>query len=145
MFILIGITALLIYGGLVYYIGWRGYRWLRPEKSTRRFKLLYAVAVTTVAASFLFGRVSGSVVLGRLGAYWMAIFFLLVLLVPIAHLTVIVLRYTRLPRRGTQLWAGILTLALTVFFMLYGTYNAYNPTVTTYAIFRLPAGKRLAL
>ncbi len=134
MFIFIGITALLIYGGLVYYIGWRGYRWLRPEMSTRRFKLLYIVVVTMVATSFMFGRMSGSVVLGKLGAYWMAVFFLLVLLVPIAHLTVIVLRYTRLPRRGTQLWAGSLTLALTVFLMLYGTYNAYSPVVSRYAI-----------
>lgn len=134
MFILIGIIALLVYGGLVYYIGWRGYRWLRPEKSTRRFKLLYAAVVTLAAASFMFGRMSGSVVLGKLGAYWMAIFYLLILLVPIAHLTVIVLRLTRLPRRGTQRWAGIVTLALTAGLMLYGTYNAYTPIVRTYAV-----------
>jgi len=134
MFFIIGIAAVLVYGGLVYYIGWRGYRWLRPEKSTRRFKLLYAAVVTFVATAFMFGRMSGSIVLGKLGAYWMAIFCLLLLLVPVAHLTVIVLRYTRLPRHGTQRWAGIATLALTVSLMLYGTYNAYNPVVRTYAI-----------
>ncbi len=134
MFILILIIALLLYGALVYYIGWRGYRWLRPESSSRRFKTLYILVVVLAAVSFIVGRASDVTLLNMIGAYWMACFYLLLLLVPLAHLTVVLLRKTRLPRRGTQLWAGIVTLALLVTLMGYGTYNAYSPVVRSYDI-----------
>lgn len=64
----------------------------------------------------------------------MACFYLLLLLVPLAHITVILLRYTRLPRHRTQKWAGFVTLGLVVFFLAYGTYNAYSPIVRNYDI-----------
>jgi uncharacterized protein len=134
MFILIGIIAMLIYGGLVYYIGWRGYRWLRPETSTRRFKTLYSIVLTLAASSFIIGRISEIRILGIIGAYWMAIFYLLLLLVPLAQITVILLRYTGLSRRRTQMWAGISTLALMVSLLGYGSFNAYSPVVRTYEI-----------
>lgn len=134
MFIVIGIIALLIYGGLVYYVGWRGYRWFRPEAASRRFRLLYIVVLVLAATSFITGRISEIRILGIVGAYWMAVFYLLLLLVPVAHLTVIILRLTRLPRRQTQLWAGIATLALLFTLMGIGTYNAYNPVVQSYNI-----------
>ena len=69
-----------------------------------------------------------------MGAYWMACFYLLLLLVPLAHITVILLRLTRLPQRGTHKWAGILTLVLLLFFLAFGTYNAYSPVVQTYEL-----------
>ncbi|WP_410768805.1 metallophosphoesterase [Fontibacillus sp. BL9] len=134
MFILIGIIAMLIYGGLVYYIGWRGYRWLRPTKSSGRFKTIYMIVLGLAAVSFLIGRIPGLKILGIIGAYWMAVFYLLLMLVPLAHITVILLRFTRLPRHRTQFWAGLTTLALMISLLGYGTFNAYNPIVSTYKI-----------
>lgn len=132
MFILIMLLSLLIYGGLVYYIGWRGYRWLRPESSTRRFKTIYILIITLAATSFVFGRMSGITLLNMIGAYWMALFYLLILLVPLAHLTVVLLRLTRLPQRNTQKWAGAITLVLVVSLLAYGVFNTYNPVVRSY-------------
>ncbi|MGF7029246.1 putative MPP superfamily phosphohydrolase [Paenibacillus mucilaginosus] len=134
MFIGIGIIVLLIYIGLVYYIGWRGYRWLRPGTSTRRFKTLYSLVVALAASSFIIGRMSGVKLLGMVGAYWMALFYLLLLLVPLAHLTVILLRFTRLPQHGTQRVAGFTTLALLVSLLAFGSYNAYSPVVRAYSL-----------
>ncbi len=134
MFILILIVTLLLYGGLVYYIGFRGYRWLRPESSSRRFKVLYIFVVVLAATSFIVGRMSGLRFINIAGAYWMACFYLLLLLVPLAHLTVFLLRFTRLPKHSTKKWAGTITLALLVFFLVYGTYNAYSPVVRSYDI-----------
>lgn len=134
MFLLIGLISLLIYAGLVAYIGWSGYRWLRPHASSRRFKWLYAIVVTFVASSFFIGLFTDLTILSRIGAYWMAVFYLLLLLVPVAHLTVVLLRRTRLSRHGTRLWTGLGTLGLLVFFLAYGTYNAYSPVVRTYEI-----------
>lgn len=134
MFILIMTIALLLYGGLIYYIGWRGYVLLRPESSSRRFKILYILIFVFAGSSFIVGRISGITFLNIVGAYWMACFYLLLLLVPLAHLTVILLRLTRLPRHGTQKWIGTVTMGLLVFFLLYGTYNAYSPIVRSYDI-----------
>ncbi|MGM0846466.1 MAG: metallophosphoesterase [Bacillota bacterium] len=134
MFILVFIISLLLYGGLVYYIGWRGFRWLRPKSSSRRFKILYSIIVVLAASSFIVGRMTGLTFMNIIGAYWMACFYLLLLLVPLAHLTVILLRLTRLPRHGTQKWAGSITLALLIFFMGYGSYNAFSPVVRDYEI-----------
>lgn len=134
MFILILIITLLLYGGLVYYIGWRGYRWLRPKSSSRRFKILYSLVLVLAASSLIVGRMSGLTFINIVGAYWMACFYLLLLLVPLAHITVILLRLTRLPRHRTQKWAGIVTMGLVVFFLVYGTYNAYSPVVRNYDI-----------
>lgn len=134
MFVLIGIISLLIYGGLVYYIGWRGYRWLRPEISTLRFKTIYIIVVVLAASSFLIGRIPGMRLLGMIGAYWMAVFYLLLMLVPLAHITVLVLRFTRLPRRRTQFWAGFATLILAVSLLGYGSFNAYSPVVRSYTL-----------
>lgn len=134
MFILIMLLSLLIYGGLVYYIGWRGYRLLRPETSTLRFKTIYILVITLAATSFVLGRVSGITFLNIAGAYWMACFYLLILLVPLAHLTVILLRLTKLPRRKTQVWAGTITIGLIISLLVYGVFNTYSPVVRTYDI-----------
>jgi uncharacterized protein len=134
MFILVFIISLLLYGGLVYYIGWRGLHWLRPESSSRRFKILYILIVALAASSFIVGRMTGLTFMNIIGAYWMACFYLLLLLVPLAHVTVILLRLTRLPRHRTQKVAGFLTLGLLIFFMAYGSYNAFSPVVRDYDI-----------
>ena len=134
MFFLILIIALLLYGGLVYYIGWSGYVFLRPKTAGRRFKILYIVIVLVAATSFIVGRVSGITFLNIIGAYWMACFYLLLMLIPLAHITVILLRFTKLSRPGTQLWTGIITLGLLLTLLLLGTYNAYSPVVRTYDI-----------
>ncbi|MGG0720193.1 metallophosphoesterase [Robertmurraya massiliosenegalensis] len=129
MFILILLLAMLIYGGIVYYIGWVGFRWIRPETSSRRFKTLYILILVFTASSFIVGRMSGLTFLNVIGAYWMACFYMLLLLVPLAHITVVLLRLTSLPRHKTQKWAGFVTLGLLVSFMTYGVYNAYSPVV----------------
>jgi predicted MPP superfamily phosphohydrolase len=134
MFIIILIIALLLYSGLVYYIGWRGYVWLRPGTSSRRFKILYSIIVVLAASSLIIGQISGLTFLNIVGAYWMACFYLLLLLVPLAHITVLLLRLTNLSRDRTQKWAGMITLVLLISFLVYGTYNAYSPVVRNYEI-----------
>ena len=132
MFILFLIFSMLIYGGLVYYIGWRGYRWLRPKSSSLRFKILYTLIIILTSSSLIVGRISGITILNIIGAYWMACFYLLLITVPLAHITVILLRLTQLPRHGTQKWAGILTLVFMLFFLAVGTFNAYSPVTLNY-------------
>jgi uncharacterized protein len=132
MFVLIGIGFLLVYGLLVFYIGWSGWSWMRPAVSAR-FKLAYIVVLVFLAASFILGRVfSGIPVLSIIGSYWLAAFSLLLLMLPVVHLSLWLLRLTSLPRRRAQKWAGSITLALLLFLIGYGSFNAYSPVVREY-------------
>lgn len=134
MFALIGILFLLLYGVLVFYIGWSGWSWMRPSVSAR-FRIAYAAIVVFLATSFILGRFFGSFsLLSMIGSYWLAIFCLLLLMLPIVHLTVWLLRLTSLPRHAVQKWAGVLTLSALVLLMGFGIYNAYSPVVREYDI-----------
>lgn len=134
MFILIGLIFLLIYGVLVFYIGWSGWRWMRPVVSAR-FKLFYIVIIVFLALSLILGRVFGSFsILSMIGSYWLAIFSLLLLLLPIAHLCIWLFRLTPLPRHQVQKWIGFVTLASFLILLGYGSYQAYTPVVREYDI-----------
>jgi len=134
MFVLIGLAVLAIYGLLVFYIGWSGWSWMRPKMS-RRFKVLYIVLLVFLSTSFIFGRFLGSFsLLSIIGNYWLAVFSLLLIMLPIVHLCVWLSRLTRLPRHHTQKWAGWITLTALIALIGYGSFNAYSPVVREYTI-----------
>lgn len=132
MFVLFGIAFLLLYGVLVFYIGWSGWSWIKPLVSTR-FKLLYILALIFLAISFILGRIFSNIsFLSIIGAYWMAAFSLLILLLPVIHISLWLFRLTPLPRHHTQKWAGVFTLVMLVSLLSYGSFNAYSPVVREY-------------
>jgi len=134
MFIAIGILFVIIYALLVFYIGWSSWSWMKLLIS-HRFRLLYVVILVFLASSFILARViPSSSVLNIIGSYWLAIFCLLILMMPVVQLLIWLLRFTALPRRQVRKWAGFITLALLLFFLGYGSYNAYSPVVRSYEI-----------
>ncbi|GGF88423.1 phosphoesterase [Paenibacillus albidus] len=134
MFVLAGIAFLLVYGVLVFYIGWSGWRWMKPVVAAR-FRLFYVIALIFLALSFILGRLFSSIsLLGIIGSYWLGIFSLLLLLLPLVHLSMWLLRLTRLPRHGVQKWAGSITLVVLLSLLAYGSFNAYSPVVREYDI-----------
>ncbi|CAM3676392.1 metallophosphoesterase [Marinicrinis lubricantis] len=134
MFIVIALVFLVLYAALVFYIGRSSYRWLGPKASSKRFKWIYSIVLAIVASSFFLGQFTDQAFLGVIGAYWMAVFYLLLILVPLAQITVRLLRFTRLPHQRVQAWSGAVVLLLLVSFLTYGIYNAYNPVLRTYEI-----------
>ena len=134
MFIAMGILFIALYALIVFYIGWSGWSWMKPVAS-RRFRLLYVIALIFLAVSFILARViEGSAILNIIGSYWLALFSLLVMLLPLVHLLVWLTRLTSLPRHHVQKWAGIATLSALVLLIGYGSFNAYSPTVREYEI-----------
>ncbi|MDQ0114561.1 metallophosphoesterase [Paenibacillus harenae] len=134
MFIIIGLLFLALYALIVFYIGWSGWTWMKPAVS-RRFRLFYTVALVFLACSLFLSRmVEGSAILSVIGSYWLALFSLLIMLLPLVHLTVWLTRLTRLPRHSIQKWSGIATLILLAGLLGYGSFNAYSPTVRSYDI-----------
>ncbi|XID95161.1 metallophosphoesterase [Paenibacillaceae bacterium WGS1546] len=134
MFIAIGILFLVLYGLIVFYIGWSGWSWMKPVVS-RRFRWLYGIALVFLATSFITARVfPGSTFLNVIGSYWLAALSLLVMILPVVHLIVWLTKLTSLPRHRVQKWAGSATLALLVTLLAFGSFNAYSPTVRAYDI-----------
>lgn len=134
MFIVIGIVTLLIYGLLVYYIGRSMWKWMSPG-SSKLLKILYIVVLTVVSTSFISGRFFGNItVLNIIGNYWMAIFYVLIILLPLIHVSLWLLRLTSLRRHYMERIAGYAVLVLMLAVIGYGTFNAYNPAVRSYDI-----------
>lgn len=134
MFIIVGIVALLIYGLLVYYIGRSVWSWWGPEPSTA-LKWVYIVVLAVVSTSFISGRFFGNLtVLHIIGSYWMAIFYVLIILLPLMHIVLWLLSMTALRSDGLKKTAVSVVLVLMVLVLGFGTYNAYSPTVRAYDI-----------
>ncbi|QOR67160.1 metallophosphoesterase [Cytobacillus suaedae] len=132
--VFIGIVSVLLYGALVYYVGWSSWSLFRPKESPykRKIKILYIITLTIVSTSFIVGRVFGFVLFNILGAYWMAVFYLLLIILPVVHLSVWLLQLTRVPRHRVEKWAGVVTFILVIGLISYGSYNAYSPVVSSY-------------
>lgn len=88
MFIIIGLVFIALYALIVFYIGWSGWGWIKPVVSGR-FRLFYIIALIFLASSLILSRVvAGSAILSVIGSYWLAIFSLLLMLLPLVHLMV---------------------------------------------------------
>ncbi|WEK54102.1 MAG: metallophosphoesterase [Candidatus Cohnella colombiensis] len=134
MFIVFILVALVVYSLLVYYIGRSGWSFFKPSNATG-WKWIYIGCVVLLSTSFLLGRIGhGTIILQVIGSYWIMLFCLLLLLLPIVHICIWLLGYTRLPRHRVKRVAGIVILITLITCIAYGSYNAYSPVVRTYEI-----------
>ncbi len=134
MFIVIFSAILLVYGLLVYYVGRSGWSYIKPYH-TNWLKWVYIVSLLFLSTSFIFGRFGGGIIiLQMVGAYWMAVFALLLLILPIVHLSLRLLRMTKLPQHQAQKAAGFVILTVLIASITIGSFNAYSPVVRTYEI-----------
>ncbi|WP_235864021.1 metallophosphoesterase [Sutcliffiella halmapala] len=135
--IIFGLVFLFVYAALVLYIGWSGWGWMKSvvkKEISRKFKVLYIVTFTIVSSSFVIGRFFDNIIFHIIGSFWMALFYLLVIIVPLVHISVLLLRLTRLPRPNIDKWSSIMAMGLVFSLVGYGLFNAYSPTVQTYDI-----------
>ncbi|WNS45580.1 metallophosphoesterase [Paenibacillus sp. MMS20-IR301] len=134
MYIILGLLFIMVYGLIIFYIGWSGWSWIKPVVSGR-FRLLYIVVLIFLASSLILSRlVAGSAVLSVIGSYWLALFSLLIMLLPLVHLMVWLTKLSRLPRHTVQKWSGIITLAVLAVLLGLGSFNAYSPVTRSYSL-----------
>jgi len=85
--------------------------------------------------SFILGRLGkGNALLSVIGNYWLALFGLSLMILPVVHLIMLLLRLTSLNRDKTRIAAACSALTILLAALAYGSYMAYTPTVNTYSI-----------
>ncbi|AZK47464.1 metallophosphoesterase [Paenibacillus lentus] len=134
MFALMGIIALILYSSLVFYVSRSCWSWMR-EKTPSWFKYVYIGLIVLLSTSFILGRIGEDLVMFQiLGAYWMAVFCLLFLVLPVVHVSLWLLRLTKLSRSTAKKGAGLVVLGTLLTAIAYGTFNAYSPVVREYRV-----------
>lgn len=134
MFIVIGLLFLAVYGLIVFYIGRTGWSWMKPRVS-QRFRLLYIVIMIFLSTSFILAYVFGNnMILSIIGSYWLALFSLLAMLLPIFHLIIWLAKLLPKAHHQLQKWSGIAILIIVLSLISYGSFNAFSPIVREYTI-----------
>jgi len=132
MFPLIFIISILIYGLLVFYVGWSIYKGFRLYK-LKWIKYVYMLVLAFISISFIIGRFSeGFIIIQAIGNYWLALFCILLLTLPVVHLVMLLLRLTKLNRNKVKNFATVAMTIITIVCFAFGIYNAYSTKVTTY-------------
>lgn len=131
-----GFLFIVIYHLLLLYIGWNGWIWLKTTwGENNRVKYIYVVTLLLLAYSFFLGRwLDESLILTMITALWLALFFFLILLLPLANLTVLMARFIRISKEKAVKWTGFTTLLVIMSLLGYGVFNAYSPVVRSYEI-----------
>lgn len=130
MKILTGIGgALLIYTGIIGYLGWAVYTWL-DSFTDGIHPWIFAVFWTIFAYSYIIGRL-GHKWLGFtiLGSYWFAFLQYAILLIPAANVIVLLVNFT-----DDVFIIGSATAVILLLIFIVGTYLAYSPVVRTLEI-----------
>jgi uncharacterized protein len=125
--VLMIIIAILIYGLICFYIGYNGWAWLRSASLTK-YRKLYISLIVFLSSSLFASRFIPFEPIQYISGYWMAILAYSLILLPIANLIVFFLK-----KKGI-FWIGIAILCFFAFVIIYGSYNAFSPVVTTYNI-----------
>lgn len=134
MFIVIGLLFLAVYGLIVFYIGRTGWSWMKPKVS-RRFRIVYMLTIIFLSTSFIWAQLTERrMVLSIIGSYWLALFSLLALLLPLFHLTLWLAKLLPKAHHHVQKWAGSVIAIVLLFLLCFGSFNAFSPTVREYDI-----------
>ncbi|MDR3289627.1 MAG: metallophosphoesterase [Peptococcaceae bacterium] len=144
MFYLMVLVALVLYGGLNYYVGLRGWQILVGFLPLLNSKV-YWVLFWLIAFSYIIGQLSGSFlpetirrIFSVAGAYWLGVLFY-------SFLLLLALDVVRLAARVLHLWpkeiapvlarsAGAAVLLVVAAVVLYGVWNARQPRITGYEL-----------
>lgn len=134
------VTGLAVFFGLGLYIGWNGavfWQAAFPGVSTAWFWSFYTVLVlsyfiATLARKSLPYRLFSS--LRIVGSYGMGVLFYCLLLLPVADLAVLLLRWSGMDSRAAVLWTGWTVIAALAAVFIVGTRNAWRTVVRSYEL-----------
>jgi uncharacterized protein len=133
---IVGIGVILLYNLFIFYIGYNIWVWLKTISGDKMgIKYFFWSVLLLFAYSFIFGFwMEESPFITWMGAIWLSLFYFLVLLLPVANLTLFLRRFTKVTKEKAVKWIGISTVIIIVFSFSFGVFNAYSPVFKTYQI-----------
>ncbi|MEN0642967.1 metallophosphoesterase [Alkalicoccobacillus gibsonii] len=123
------VIFLIVYAAINFYIGYNGWKWVKSTIGFTWFKT-YCVVLAFLSSAYILAMFLTSRTLELIGGYWLIIFGYLCILLPFINLVYFISKKNSVWKK----WSGFVTLAFLVFVMVYGSFNAWNPTVRNYTI-----------
>lgn len=134
------IGFLAIYGALAGYIGWNGWLFL-SELTGWDNSFLYVCITAVVAFGYIIGRLAQSTPLGWLtnplkliGSYWLGLLQYSILLLPIADIAGLLLKWGGAEKDIYITAVGGVVMLLLIVFLAIGSRNAWLPIIRTYKV-----------
>jgi uncharacterized protein len=129
------VIMLLVFNGLLLYIGWNIWEWLHISFAAENL-LLFTFIFILISYSFVIGRLSSYLsFLRTIGNIWFGFFQYALILLPLADILVLILRLVKSPLSPqTYFLVGLVTLILFIFIFGLGLFNAYTPIIRKHAI-----------
>ncbi|WP_338752927.1 metallophosphoesterase [Bacillus sp. FJAT-52991] len=128
------ILMFLLFNGLLFYIGWNGWVWLKVAFDVQN-PLPYSVIFICLSYSFIVSRMSKFLSAFRvIGYVWLAVIQYSLFLLPLADLAVFLLKLASIPLSTAIFAVGNVVLGIFIILFAYGLFNAYSPIVRTYQI-----------
>ena len=133
---IVGIGIILLYNLFIFYIGYNIWVWLKTISGDKRgIKYFFWSVLILFAYSFIFGFwIEDSLLITWMGALWLSLFYFLVLLLPVANLTLFLRRFTKIPKEKAVKWIGFTTIIVIIGSFIFGVFNAYSPVFKSYQI-----------
>ncbi|MBL4937230.1 metallophosphoesterase [Clostridium sp. YIM B02515] len=145
-FVLMIIVTILMFGGVNYYIGlrgWQGVGSLIPFINAKIYWILFSI----IAVSFILARLGEKFLpnsvegyLNLVGAYWMAAMLYFLIILPLVDIGRFIGGKASFIPQGIRentfikTYAGLFVFLIVIGILIYGTYNAKNIKVSQYDI-----------
>ena len=123
------VIFLTIYAVISFYIGYNGWKWGKAALALK-WKKTYILVILLLSSAYILSMFLSSRILQLVGGYWLVIFGYCCIILPIINLVYFI------SKRNVK-WkirSGYVTLAFFAFVLIYGSYNAWTPTVRDYSI-----------
>ncbi|QAY68224.1 metallophosphoesterase [Paenibacillus protaetiae] len=132
-----------IYGLLVWYIGWNGWVFLASLFDIQHAGL-YSAIMILIAIAFIIGRAGQSVripavslparALKLIGSYWLVVLEYAMILLPLADIAALILKALDVSSDQYVTVVGSVVVVLIAALIIRGSWNAWTPIVHTYRV-----------
>jgi uncharacterized protein len=139
--IMIILSIIVLFNGLLFYIGWHGWKWLEISFGIQT-PLFFILLFLLLSYSFIIGRLSKYLMIFRTTGYvWFGVIQYSLLLLPLVDLVLLLLKLSSVQlSSATYIIIGLIVIVLLLVIFSYGLFNAYSPVTRKYEI-NLPKKK----
>lgn len=129
------VLMLVLFNGLLLFIGWNVWEWLRISFGMNQL-FLYSFIYILVSYSFVIGRLAKPLgFFSTIGSIWFGFFQYALILIPIADITILILKMTVATiSTATYMLVGLSVLILFAAIFGFGLFNAYSPVIRSFEI-----------